>query len=107
MDHYMDFLRNLPVYAIFILGLTFLLGGYYRGQIGEKRRMYREIAERKRRKLEEEEEEEEEDEEDEAGEPEEGDGEGEEEAAKAEEAVVVGNGVGRKYAHRRTLITRL
>ncbi|XP_052237848.1 uncharacterized protein LOC127849169 [Dreissena polymorpha] len=118
VDHYMDFLRNLPVYAIFILGLTFLLGGYYRGQIGEKRRLYREIAERKRRQMEAEEEEEEnneeageeekEEEEEEEEEGEAGEAEGDaKEVEKAEETVVVGNGIGRKDARRRTLITRL
>ena len=50
IDHYMDFLRNLHIYAFFILGLTFLFGGYYKGLIANKRRLYREIAERKRRR---------------------------------------------------------
>ncbi|XP_052762090.1 uncharacterized protein LOC128204733 [Mya arenaria] len=50
VDHYMDFLRNLHVYTFFILGLTFLMGGFYKGQIAEKRRLYREIAERKRQR---------------------------------------------------------
>jgi hypothetical protein len=59
VDHYMDFIHNLHVYAFFILGLTFLLSGYYKGKIAEKRRLYREIEERKQRREEEEREEEE------------------------------------------------
>ena len=60
VDHYMDFIRSLHVYAFFILGLTFLMSGYYRGKIAEKRRLYREIAEMKRKREEESESEEEE-----------------------------------------------
>lgn len=56
VDHYFDFIQSLPVYAFFILGLTFLLSGYYKSKIAEKRRLYREI-EKKKQQMEEEEEE--------------------------------------------------
>ena len=45
LDHYMDFIHSIHLYAFFILGLTFLLSGYYKSKIAEKRRLYREIGE--------------------------------------------------------------
>lgn len=59
VDHYMDFIRSLHIYAFFILGLTFLFSGYYKGKLAEKRRLYREVAEMKRKREEEESEDEE------------------------------------------------
>ena len=46
-DYYMDFLHSLHVYTFFILGLTFLLSGCYKAQIANKRRLYREIQQKK------------------------------------------------------------
>ena len=45
IDHYMEFIQSIHLYAFFILGLTFLLSGYYKAKIAEKRRLYREIEE--------------------------------------------------------------
>ena len=45
VDHYMDFIQSIHIYAFFILGLTFLLSGYYKSKIAEKRRLYRELEE--------------------------------------------------------------
>ena len=50
LDHYMDFIQNIHMYAFFILGLTFLLSGYYKSKIAEKRRLYREIEELEKKK---------------------------------------------------------
>ena len=86
IDHYMDFLRNLHIYAFFILGLTFLFGGYYKGMIANKRRLYREIAERKRRREQgEDTSDEEDDEEAEEGEEGEKEVEGKDECGEAKE----------------------
>ena len=41
----MEFIQSIHLYAFFILGLTFLLSGYYKAKIAEKRRLYREIEE--------------------------------------------------------------
>lgn len=41
----MDLIQSIHLYAFLILGLTFLMSGYYKSKIAEKRRLYREIEE--------------------------------------------------------------